>query len=118
MKNLNILPANLPVSRAFSLLKYIFFFWLLLLMCSCSINAVRPASVFQVNWESSVKNSSVSWWYVGESDTVYFITEKHLFKSYSYEVPKKLIFLVGVPKKEPCKDCEGVKLNYDNIVYR
>lgn len=86
-------------------------------MASCSVIEVKKASEFKQNWESANKNSAVSWWYVGETDSAYYLTEKYPFKRYSYEVPKTLIILQGVQKMKPCKRCKGLNLKYAHVLY-
>lgn len=88
-----------------------------LALASCTVSEVKPASEFKQNWESANKNSAVSWWYFGETETSYFITEKFPLKHTSYEVPKTLITLEGVPQMEPCKSCKGFNLKYEHVVY-
>ena len=90
-------------------------------LASCSVSSVKSVSDFKENWESSKNNSAVSWWYVGESDYAYFVTEKYPLRHYSYELPKTGFVLKGVSKMEPCKACKackGVNLKAGQVIYR
>lgn len=89
----------------------------LISVASCSVIEVKKASEFKQNWESANKNNAASWWYMGETDSAYYLTEKYPFKRCSYVAPKTLIILQGVQKMEPCKRCKGFNLKYEHVLY-
>jgi hypothetical protein len=89
----------------------------MLFISSCAISHTVNSENFKKRWEESLNDSAVSWWYVGESASAYYLTEKWIFNHYSYEVPKTMITLVGIKEMEPCKSCEGINLKVGNVKF-
>ena len=97
--------------------RQIFFIVATILAASCSISHQKDASEFKGRWEDSGNHSAVSWWYVGESSSTYYLAEKWILNHYSYEIPKTMITLVGIKEMEPCKSCEGINLKVENVKF-
>lgn len=91
--------------------------FLIFLLCSCAISNVKDKSEFRERWIESKRHTAVSWWYAGETEIAYYITEKRLINHYSYEIPKTMIKLVDIEKFSPCKACKGKNLKFDNIKF-
>lgn len=98
-------------------LRVIFIACLTLAMASCTVSGVKSVSEFEQSWESSGKNSAVSWWYVGETDNMYFLTEKHPLAEHRYELPKTEFTLKGITSMPPCKACKGQNLRAGQVIY-
>ena len=87
------------------------------LLCSCAISNVKDKSEFKERWIESKRHAAVSWWYAGETEVAYYITEKWLIHHYSYEIPKTMIALTGIESFPPCKACKGRNLKMGNIKF-
>ncbi len=84
---------------------------------SCALSGIKSFSEFKSRWEDSENHSAVSWWYVGETDSLYFINEQWVLMKYHYEIPKSEITLEGVSKMSPCSLCKGVNLKINNVIF-
>jgi len=86
---------------------------LMLFLSSCI--TMKNSGEFSDRWVDSKNHSAVSWWYLGESETDYYIKEKWPIKSYKYIISKSEIKIIGVDAFSPCQLCKGVNLKTRNI---
>ncbi|HOO46528.1 MAG TPA: hypothetical protein PLM29_09885 [Deltaproteobacteria bacterium] len=89
----------------------------LLVITGCKEPAAIDGNAFKDLWQESVQHSAISWWYVGETDSHFFIAEKWPTKYTIYQLSKNEITLIGIKPFQPKSGFEPVNLKSDNITF-
>ncbi len=70
----------------------------LLALIGCSDPQHLNAGEFRSLFEASGKDSAVSWWYHGQDDRFYYVSQKYPLKETAFKVSKKGVEIRGMPE--------------------
>ncbi len=62
-------------------------------------------------------NSAVSWWYLGENEKQYFVSENIPLEKHNYIVSKSAMTIVGIRAFKYKSGKEPVNLKINNVIF-
>jgi len=96
----------------------IILFLLAILQSGCNDVISIDSASFKKLWNDSINNSSVSWWYLGESDNQYYVAEKWPTKKTTYSISKKDLAFEGISLFEFASGNKPINLKNENILFK
>jgi hypothetical protein len=97
-----------------SILSLIIYLYLVLLS-GCNKEVSINGEQFANKWKSSEMNSAVSWWYLGENEDHYFVSENIPLEENIYEVPKSAVSIIGIDPFKYKSGKKPVNLKINNV---
>lgn len=93
---------------------------ILLTLGGCEENFTQIDSKdLQDKWESSIKHTAVSWWYLGEKGNYHYVVEKWPMKKYGYKIDKTQLDVISdQPKELTFKESGWINLKKGDLVFK
>jgi len=88
-----------------------------LLLSGCNGVTSLNEEQFSDRWKSSEMNSAVSWWYLGESENQYFVSDNIPLEKNNYTVSKNAVSIIGIEVFKYKSGKEPVNLKNINVIF-
>jgi len=87
------------------------------LLSGCNEVESLNSDQFSEKWKSAEINSAVSWWYLGENEKQYFVSENMPLEKHNYTVSKSGVKFVGITAYKYKSGKEPVNLKINNVIF-
>jgi hypothetical protein len=91
---------------------------LTIFLSGCREALLIDSATFEEKWVNSRKHSAVSWWYLGESEDNYLISEKWPTRKTIYIIPKDNVLIKGIQSFKSDANHDPVNLKNHNVVFK
>lgn len=106
---------------SFVFFQYLLMIMVVILFVGCEEKFIQiDSKELRVKWDASRKHSAVSWWYLGEKDSMYYLLEKWPMKKNGFKINKsQLGLLIENPEMELTLDSVyWINLKTNHLVFK